>query len=166
MAFFDLEESGAIGSFAYTDIARNLEHLDGAIILEMLGYTCHTPKCQKIPPGLEVRPPSQFGDFISAIGDTEHPYLLDAFRQASDSDLPLLALDVPFKGILSPILLRSDHAAFWLQGEGAVMVSDTAFLRNPHYHRPSDTPSTINLDFFTQSTKLVVQATALLLNRP
>jgi hypothetical protein len=27
------------------------------------------------------------------------------------------------------------------------MVTDTAFLRNPHYHKESDTPNTLNYEF-------------------
>jgi hypothetical protein len=30
------------------------------------------------------------------------------------------------------------------------MVTDTAFLRNPHYHLPSDTPDTLNYDFLAR----------------
>lgn len=164
LAFFDLEEEGAIGSSAFTNEPQNLAPLDGVIILEMLGYTCHTPNCQGIPPELNVQPPSDQGDFLGIIGDQEHPHLLETFENQANSDLELFSLKVPFKGLLSPILLRSDHAPFWLKGVGAVMVSDTAFLRNPHYHRASDKASTIDLDFFAQSTDLVGRATADLLH--
>ena len=34
---------------------------------------------------------------------------------------------------------RSDHWAFWEMGFPAMMLTDTANFRNPHYHRPSDT---------------------------
>ena len=40
----------------------------------------------------------------------------------------------------------SDNARFWDEGMPAVMITDTAFLRNPHYHRATDTPETL-LDF-------------------
>lgn len=29
------------------------------------------------------------------------------------------------------------------------MITDTANLRNPHYHKPSDTIDTLDLDFLT-----------------
>jgi hypothetical protein len=166
LVFFDLEEAGAIGSSAYTNESQNLAQLNGAIILEMLGYTCHTPRCQWIPPELNVQPPSDQGDFLSIIGDQEHAYLLDSFDRQTQNELKLFSLKVPFKGLLSPILLRSDHAPFWLKGVGAVMVSDTAFLRNPNYHRASDTSETIDLDFLTRSTDLVTRVTAELLHTP
>ena len=45
----------------------------------------------------------------------------------------------------------SDHSPFWLQGYKAMMVTDTAFLRNPHYHKSSDTIATLDSDFFTST---------------
>jgi Zn-dependent M28 family amino/carboxypeptidase len=46
-----------------------------------------------------------------------------------------------------PDTRRSDHASFWEQGFPAVMLTDTANFRNPHYHRSTDTIDTLNLDF-------------------
>ena len=44
-----------------------------------------------------------------------------------------------------PPVRLSDHSAFWDEGYKAVMVTDSAFYRNPHYHLPSDTMD--KLDF-------------------
>ena len=41
----------------------------------------------------------------------------------------------------------SDHSPFWDAGYNAVLVTDTSFLRNPHYHKPSDTIETLDLPF-------------------
>jgi len=41
----------------------------------------------------------------------------------------------------------SDHSTFWDQGFPALMVTDTAFLRNPNYHLVSDTMETLNFEF-------------------
>jgi hypothetical protein len=38
----------------------------------------------------------------------------------------------------------SDHWSFWEQNYPAVMVTDTAFFRYPHYHEPTDTPDRLN----------------------
>ena len=40
----------------------------------------------------------------------------------------------------------SDHASYWLAGFPAVMVTDTAFLRNPHYHTAQDTADTLDYE--------------------
>ncbi|MBF2027039.1 MAG: M28 family peptidase [Oscillatoriales cyanobacterium C42_A2020_001] len=164
IALFDQEEAGLLGSLAYTTQPANLANLMGVINLEMLGYTCNMPGCQTFPEGLPVTPPSDRGDFLGIVGDAEHPDLLRAFQVASDATLPeIVTVPIPFKGLLTPDVLRSDHASFWARNIGAVMVSDTANFRNPNYHQPSDTPDTLDLDFLTGATQLVLKAVLSLL---
>ncbi len=164
LAFFDQEEQGALGSYAYANAPTNLTDLEAVIVVEMVGYACHTPGCQRRPQGLAIEPPTAFGDFLAVVGDAEHLPLLRTFEQVQRSDLPpLLTLAVPFKGVLTPDLLRSDHAPFWFQGIGAVMVTDTANFRNPHYHQPSDRPETLDRHFLTGAAQIVANATAALL---
>jgi len=54
-----------------------------------------------------------------------------------------------------PDLLRSDHAPFWRAGMAGLMWTDTADLRNPHYHRPSDTPATLDYRLMAGVTRLL-----------
>ena len=61
--------------------------------------------------------------------------------------LPIVALTVPSRGEALPDVRRSDHAAFWDEGYSAVMLTDTANFRNPHYHQPTDTIETLDLNF-------------------
>ncbi|MDX2230868.1 MAG: M28 family peptidase [Leptolyngbyaceae cyanobacterium bins.349] len=165
IALFDREEQGLVGSLTFTANLENLNNLVGAINLEMLGYTCNTPGCQTYPEGLPMTPPSDRGDFLGIVGDREHDYLLQAFQLAHSAELPsMITIPIPFKGILTPDVLRSDHAPFWARNIGAVMISDTANFRNPHYHQPSDTLDTLDLAFFTRATQLVVNATTVLLD--
>jgi hypothetical protein len=49
-----------------------------------------------------------------------------------------------------PSVRLSDHASFWSKGYRAVMVTDSAFFRNVHYHLPSDTMDTLDLDFMAE----------------
>jgi hypothetical protein len=168
LALFDKEEAGLLGSKAFVSNKAHLENLDGVIVMDMVGYACHTAGCQKYPSGLPIAPPSDKGDFLAVVGDTEHLPLLKAFQNSQippgESNLPpVLTLPVPFKGLLTPDTLRSDHAPFWYQGIGAVLVTDTANLRTPHYHQPSDVPATIDRKFFTGAAQVVVNAVNLLL---
>ncbi|MBV8884218.1 MAG: M28 family peptidase, partial [Chroococcidiopsidaceae cyanobacterium CP_BM_RX_35] len=55
----------------------------------------------------------------------------------------------PNRGLIVPQTRQSDHASFWDRGYRALMVTDTAFLRNPHYHKASDRLETLDLDFLT-----------------
>lgn len=167
IVFFDQEEAGLVGSYAYAKRPENLKNLDGVVILEMLGYTCSTPGCQYKPVEFKVDLPSDRGDFMAIAGDTEHLPLLNAFSENHQDNLPpLVPVPIPFKGLLTPVILRSDHTPFWFEGIGAVMLSDTAHLRNPHYHRPTDTPDTLDADFLTGNAQTIVNAVTALLENP
>ena len=45
-----------------------------------------------------------------------------------------------------PDLDASDHRNYWAEGYTAVMVTDTGFIRNPHYHSPGDRPETLDYE--------------------
>ncbi|WP_341530617.1 M28 family peptidase [Nostoc sp. UHCC 0302] len=174
LAFFDQEEAGLLGSKAFVAKTARLQNLRGVIVMDMVGYACYTTGCQQYPVALPVTPPSDKGDFLAVVGDTEHLPLLSAFQNSQTNpstalnkrelNLPaVLTLPIPLKGLLAPDTLRSDHAPFWYQGVGAVLVTDTANLRTPHYHQPSDIPATIERSFFTGAAQIIVNATTNLL---
>ncbi|MBE9093213.1 M28 family peptidase [Tychonema sp. LEGE 07203] len=172
VAFFDREELGLLGSLAFAGSDARLKNLQGVVVLDMVGYACRAPGCQRYPEGLTAQPfleasgvtsPDK-GEFIAVVGDAEHPLLLKTFAESRNADLPpVVALPVPLKGLLTPDVLRSDHAPFWYKGIGAVLVTDTANLRSPHYHQSTDTLATIDRPFFAGSAQIVVNATAKLL---
>ena len=162
LVFFDAEEIGLRGSLAFTANKANLANLNGVVVMDMIGFGCYTPNCQKYPPGLPIIPPSNRGDFLAVVGDAEHLQLLNAFTSTT---LPVITLPIPLKGLFTPDVLRSDHAPFWYQGIGAVLVTDTANLRSPHYHQSTDTVANIDRAFFTSAAQVVVNATHRLLQR-
>jgi hypothetical protein len=55
-----------------------------------------------------------------------------------------------------PDLSRSDHAPFWQAGIPSIMWTDTSEFSNPHYHRPTDTPETLDYDFMADVARLVL----------
>jgi len=63
---------------------------------------------------------------------------------------------VPGQGEAMPDTRRSDHASFWDAGYPAVVLTDTANFRNPHYHRETDTVDTLNLEFLSNVAATVV----------
>jgi hypothetical protein len=75
-----------------------------------------------------------------------------------DIKLPILPLEVPWWMPVVRNLRRSDHAPFWRLGVPAVMISDTANFRNPHYHQPSDTPDTVDFDLVAKAASIVLDA--------
>ncbi|WP_009634409.1 M20/M25/M40 family metallo-hydrolase [Synechocystis sp. PCC 7509] len=155
LVFFDSEEIGLRGSLAFTANIANLANLNGVVVMDMIGFGCYTPNCQKYPPGLPAIVQRDRGDFLAVVGDAEHLQLLKAF---TSTKLPVITLPIPLKGLFTPDVLRSDHAPFWYQGIGAVLVTDTANLRSPHYHQLSDTVANIDRSFFTGAAQVVVNA--------
>ena len=67
--------------------------------------------------------------------------------------LPVETLTVPFNGWVLPAARLSDHASFWDRGWPAVMVTDTAFFRNPHYHSGTDSIETLDTTFMAELVK-------------
>lgn len=163
VVFFDGEEAGLTGSRAYVARPERRRGVYAAVILEMLGHTCAEPGCQQTPAGIPVGGPA-VGDYLAVVGDLEHPRPLEAFRRAAGLDRPpVRALPVPQRGLAWPDTRRSDHAPFWDEGVAAVMVTDTANLRSPHYHTGSDTLAHIDRAFFVGATRVTVDAVAALL---
>jgi Zn-dependent M28 family amino/carboxypeptidase len=135
---------------------------DGVFILEMVGYTDHRPGSQMVPRGILKAVP-KIGDFLGVIGDRRSRPLLARLEEAAVRYVPELKVVtywVFLKGLLIPISRWSDHAPFWDQGYPAVMLTDTAFLRNPHYHQPSDTPETLDYSFMTNVARAVIATVA------
>ncbi len=165
LAFFDREEAGLLGSRAFVNNQARLQNLRGVIVMDMVGYACYTAGCQKTPSGFPITPTSDKGDFLAVVGDTEHLPLINTFKtvQKSSKLPPVFTLPVPLKGVLTPDVLRSDHAPFWLQGIGALLVTDTANLRSSFYHQPSDIPANIKRNFFAGAAQLIVNVTNALL---
>lgn len=168
LVLFDREEAGLEGSEAFVADTARRQGVRGAVVMDMIGYGCDLAGCQSYPAMLPIAPPTDRGNFLAVIGDRPHPDLIQAFHQIADAPsadvTPVLSLAVPLLGDLTPDLLRSDHTPFWKAGIGAVLLTDTANFRNPHYHQPSDTPDTLNAAFFLGSARLVVKAVDLLLH--
>ena len=149
---FDMEEYGLAGSRAYAQYLNdNGEPLRLMLSLEMLGYCCHTPHSQRFPSKpLQKIYPHQ-GNFIALIGQWHTiPNMTRLWWSFRAAGVRSQWLPVINQGHIVPDSRRSDHAPFWDLGYPAVMVTDTADLRNPHYHQPTDTVNTLDLDFFAR----------------
>ncbi|MFS8804106.1 M28 family peptidase [Synechococcus sp. R55.6] len=147
---FDLEERGMVGSGAYAQfLQRQRQSLRLMLSLEMLGYRDPAPGSQDYPAGLEKLYPNR-GDYIGLIGNwPTWGDLLKLQRDFQKVGIPCCWLLAGQRGLILPATRLSDHSPFWDAGYAAVMVTDTAFLRNPHYHKPSDTLETLDQDFLT-----------------
>jgi hypothetical protein len=151
---FDLEELGLVGSTRY--VREELgEQVVASVVFDCIGYRDARPGAQE---GLAGFPVPAEGDFIAAISnEASRPRLEELFALGER-----LAY-VPVRGVVTPRdgsgpasgnLMRSDHAPFWLEGHSALFLSDTANFRNPHYHRETDLPGTLDADFLAGVTRL------------
>lgn len=157
---FNLEELNMVGS---THFSKRLK-ASGATVramvsLEMVGFTDPRPGSQRYPAGLRWFYPEQ-GDFIGVVGNWRSSGLLRRFSRLMRQvpSLPVETLTVLGNGFLLPQVRLSDHAPFWDLGYPALLVTDTAFFRSPHYHGPTDTLETLNLDFMAKVCQGVVNA--------
>jgi hypothetical protein len=145
----------SMGSEQYARACRQAdENVVGMLCLEMVGYYSDAPGSQQCPtrvPKLLRKGFPTRGNFLTAVGNLKSTRLVLAFRRGfkQASTLPLYAVAVPER--IQEIRL-SDNSSFWDQGYPALMITDTSFLRNPHYHKPSDKPETLDYTRLAQAT--------------
>jgi Zn-dependent M28 family amino/carboxypeptidase len=161
---FTLEEQQTLGTFLvgsrhYVRRARQQgEAYAVALILESVGYCDHREGSQVLPPLVSV-PGTSRGNFLAVIGNQESRAQADDFAQLAGHHAPELPVipycAPPLLAKLIPHLYLSDHAAFWKEGYPALMLTDTVPLRNPHYHRPTDTPETLDFAFLAGVARAV-----------
>ncbi|HXX75315.1 MAG TPA: M20/M25/M40 family metallo-hydrolase [Nitrospiraceae bacterium] len=160
---FCLEEQDRLGSRALAArLKADGQALAGVIILECVGFSSNRPASQQVPPGVPQAVPT-VGDFLAIVGNETARDLVQAIERSATSRAPALktqSLIVPGCGEVLPHTRRSDHASFWDANYPAVMLTDTANFRNPHYHRETDTVETLNVRFLVGVIDTVTAVTA------
>lgn len=164
---FNLEEpqdsfaTYRVGSKRFAEAARaEGRRYAGALVLEMVGYTDPEPGAQQVPPLVFKRVPAE-ATFLAAVGDGRSKRLLRAFARASARHVPELTVITYrtwLRGWLLPLTRLSDNASFWDRRYPALMITDTAFLRNPHYHTATDTAETLDFAFMASVARSVLAA--------
>ncbi len=153
-----LEEAGLFGSRALAVEAANQGwKIEGVIVLDAVAYAGEGI-VQQTPQGLPVKLP-EVGNFIAVVGNAASRGLVELFVQTVERhriSLPVVPLVVPGNGEMLRDTRRSDHAPFWDKGYKAVMLTDTANFRNPHYHQPTDTLETLNVSFTAEVCRAVM----------
>lgn len=136
--------SSSMGSQVHAaSLLRNRIPLRLMVSVEMIGYFSDEPGSQRFPLAMLKPIYPNTGNFIGVVGqlmDRSNVHRVKSLMQSA-SDLPVYSLNAP--GFI-PEASFSDHSSYWNLGLPAVMVTDTAFLRNPNYHRPTDTPDTLD----------------------
>jgi len=135
-------KTGAMGSYVHAQSIDDPDRIAGMIALESMGYYSDEPGSQNYPFPLNLRYPST-GNFIAFVGTTpSRSFLRDAIGEfRNHAHIPSVGGTMP--GIVQGVDW-SDHWGYSRVGIPAFMVTDTAPFRNPHYHRASDTPETLD----------------------
>jgi hypothetical protein len=134
-----------MGSRVYAGLCRKRgEKVVAMLSLETIGCFTDEPGTQKYPAPLGLFYPSQ-GNFIAFVGNVSSRALVRRCVRTFRSKAAFPSEGAALPGWL-PGVGWSDHESFWENGYPAVMVTDTAPFRFPHYHRSGDTPDKIDFD--------------------
>jgi Zn-dependent M28 family amino/carboxypeptidase len=134
---------GEMGSMLYARRARARgEDIRLMVSLETMGFFSDAPGSQRYPPFFRFFYPDR-GNFIAFVSDLRSRRVLrqavGAFRACSDFPVQHAATFGCVPGVG-----WSDHLSFWRQGYRALMITDTAPYRYPHYHTAEDTPDKVD----------------------
>jgi len=154
-AFFVNEEppyfmTDDMGSWRYAEmLAARKEPVSAMISLETIGYFTDAPGAQRYPQPFGAVFPDK-GNFIALVGmPGSRPLVarvIESFRRQTD---------FPTIGGVAPGFVTnwSDHGSFAELGFQAMMITDTALFRYPHYHKPTDTPDKLDYEKLARITQ-------------
>ncbi len=134
-------------------IARTGDAPIGMISLEMIGYYATE---QPWPSRLFALAYPTRGDFIAVVGRWTDRTLAREIRRGISGASNVAACS--YSGPLIAGVEASDHSSYWAEGFRAVMVTDTAFIRNPNYHAPTDVLDTLDIGRMAQVVTGVANA--------
>ena len=152
LVFFDCEEPpyfnlGTMGSQHHAaELKRSGEAVFGMICLESLGYFPATSECHSMTPWPLKWINRLLGQrYVVIVSDVKSIAFGWRFlwRFASSGFFPFVPAALPVKWV--PDIALSDHRGYWEQSFAALMVTDTAHLRNPNYHQRTDRLATLDL---------------------
>ena len=169
---FDAEEvqpsAGALHGSSHFVSSLSMKNLpSSAIIFESIGFSSKTIK-QRLPGLFRFLFPHAYRTLKNQVFAANSLLLLSRGKGRELSNhleriagepeilLPVLPLRIPIWMPTLKNFRRSDHAPFWAAGVPAVMISDTANFRNPHYHRETDTPETLDLLLIKKAAQMVI----------
>jgi Zn-dependent M28 family amino/carboxypeptidase len=150
-----------IGSNHFAGQARRSNRkYEAVFILESVGYTDNAEGSQVVPLFVRIPVPGK-GNFLAVISNKRSTAVMQTFQAVSGKyvpELPVVPYKVPLSGRIIPTTRFSDHASFWNHGYPALMLTDTAMFRNPHYHTRHDSSETLNLSFMSSVARAVISA--------
>jgi hypothetical protein len=144
MPHFGLDQMGS--QHHATELRRTGERVLGMVCLESVGFYPRGPVAARdLPWPLRWANRLLGQRYVVIVSDLRSvrfglPFVC---RFATSGTFPFLPAALPVRWV--PDIERSDHRGYWEQGFAALMVTDTANLRNPNYHEPTDRLATLDL---------------------
>lgn len=134
-----------MGSDVYArQAAQEKQKIVAMYSLETIGYFRADAGSQQYPPLFNLFYP-RAGNFIAFVGNLRSRDLVTRSLRSFRAHARF-----PSEGIAAPAFIPginwSDHWSFWKQGYPAIMITDTAPYRYPHYHSPEDTPDKVDYE--------------------
>lgn len=153
--FFGTEQ---MGSYVHAkSIAHNKENIIGMICYEMIGYFSNTPGSQNFPhPAFKEMFPDT-GNFIMAVGTEKYGKFNDLVFNGmkNGAKIDVQKINMP-QGL--GLADMSDQRNYWKFDIPAMMVNDTSFMRNPHYHKMSDNMDTLDFNKMAEVVNCVTNS--------
>ena len=140
-----------MGSRVYAaHVKRTNTAVEAMFALEMIGYGgAGVRQTYPFPFMRRLGGYPQQGNFVALVGNLRSRAIVKAVKTTMRHACSIGVESLVAPGFLPPLFL-SDHSSFWKHGFPAVMVTDTAFQRNPNYHRSGDEETTLNYDFLAE----------------
>jgi hypothetical protein len=141
-----------MGSYRYARLlAERHERIIGMISLETLGCFFNGPATQRYPTPFGLVYPSE-GNFIAFVGLLGSRKFLHAVIRSFRGHTAFPTIGGVAPGVI-PGIDWSDHWSFEQFRYPALMITDTALYRYPHYHRATDTPDKVDTDKLARITR-------------
>ena len=144
--YFCQESMGSL-DYARACHARG-DNVIAMLSLETIGYYSDVPGNQRYPSPFNLVYPDT-GNFVAVVGNTKSRSLVRRVVREFRAQNNFPCEGIATFGFL-PGIGWSDHWAFWQVGYPAIMLTDTAPFRYPHYHTREDTPDKVDYDRFAR----------------
>ena len=150
--FFGTED---MGSYIHAKSLKD-KNIDvrAVIVLDMIGYFSDEKNSQDYPLDLMKLTYPSVGNFIAVVANTNYRVLVKEVKSH------ISKANIKVESLVAPAFLKgvdfSDHRNYWKFGYDAIMITDTAFYRNPNYHTKNDTINTLNFDKMSEVIKGII----------
>lgn len=138
--------SELMGSYVHAEsLKKDSANVKLMIVLEMIGYFSDEKNSQSYPLSFLKWFYPTTANFIAFVGRTKELGAIRKLKKAykKSTNIPVRSINTPF--VFEGIDF-SDHRNYWKMGYKAVMITDTSFFRNHHYHTANDTPETLDYE--------------------